>query len=186
MCVAGASFYSRPTRLGRDMNAKNESPPWFARLVKVPRRLGHSVDDAEDLVQDAYVRFLEYRQTHEIRDEAALLTCIVTNLAINRHRQFKIEARFALESRGSDLDPAAEDSASDPLQSIIVAERLEVVTKVLRRVSLRTCQIFLAHRSGYSYKEIVQEFGICPRTVQKHINRANLLLQLRQKPKSRF
>jgi RNA polymerase sigma-70 factor (ECF subfamily) len=168
------------------MNAKNERPPWFARLVKVPRRLGHSVDDAEDLVQDAYVRFLKYRQTHEIRDEAALLTCIVTNLAINRHRQFKIESRFGMERIDSDLDPADEDSASDPLQSIIVAERLEGAVTVLRRVSWRTCQIFLAHRSGYSYKEISREFGICSRTVQKHIDRANFLLQLRRSPKSRF
>ncbi len=168
------------------MNANYERPPLFSRLTRVPRRLGHSIDDAEDLVQDAYVRFLEYRQTHEIRDEAALLTCIVTNLAINKHRQFKLESRFVKGSIGFEHESVAKDSASDPLQWMIFVERLDEVVNVLRRVSWRTCEIFLAHRSGYSYKEIVQEFGICPRTVQKHINRAVLLLQLRQKPKSRF
>ena len=93
------------------MNAKYERPPLFSRLTRVPRRLGHSIDDAEDLVQDAYVRFLEYRQTHEIRDEAALLTCIVTNLAINKHRQFKLESRFGKRSIGFEDESVAEDSA---------------------------------------------------------------------------
>src|SRR6185312_14422288 len=52
-------------------------PPWYARLMKVCQRLGRSPEEAEDLVQDAYVRFLEYRQGNQIRNEESLLSQIV-------------------------------------------------------------------------------------------------------------
>lgn len=65
-------------------------------------------------------------------------------------------------------------------------ERLLKVERTLSRVSERTCQIFTAHRAGFSYKEIAAELRISGRTVQKHIVRATTLLGMKTRPPSRF
>ena len=153
--------------------------------MRVCKRLGRSPEEAEDLIQDAYVRYLEYRRDHEVRNEAGLLSKIVTNLAINQyHRQRTVPVdpdlimALAHGPDWVDTTPSAE-------RMLAAQERLDKVARTLNRVSCRTCQIFLAHRSGYSYQEIAQEFGISHRTVQKHIERATILLGLRP-PVSRF
>ena len=56
----------------------------YGRLVQACVRRVGSLEDARDLVQQAYLRMLEYRFFVEVRDEYALLHRIVLNLAINR------------------------------------------------------------------------------------------------------
>ena len=161
-------------------------PPWYARLTTVCERLGRSHDEAEDLVQDAYVRFLEYRQRKQIRDEEALLSLITANLAINQYHRERalahlVESLDEVEEQGEPIDDSPE------VQRILAAQdRLRQVEKTLTKVSERTCQIFLAHRAGFSYDEIGYEFGISGRTVQKHIVRATILLGMKPRPPSRF
>lgn len=82
-------------------------PPWYVRLTRVCHRLGRSPEEAEDIVQDAYVRFLEYRQSQHIRNEEALPFRIVTNLAINQYHRARLlsaacESLDAIE-QGSDF-----------------------------------------------------------------------------------
>ena len=161
------------------------SPPWHARLMRVCARAGRSPEDAEDLVQDAYVRFLEYRRGHTIHNEAGLLTTIVMNLAINQYHRQRLVPMDPDVLTALDHDPVWCDDTPSADRVLAAQERLEQVTKRLNRVSCRTCQIFLAHRSGYSYHEIAHEFGISHRTIQKHISRATVLLGLRA-PVSRF
>jgi RNA polymerase sigma-70 factor (ECF subfamily) len=152
----------------------------------VCQRLGRSPEEAEDLVQDAYVSFLEYRQGKQIRNEEALLSRIVANLAINQYHRERALAHLcerldAVEEQGELVDDSPE------VHRILVAqERLREVEKTLTKVSERTCQIFLAHRAGFSYEEIGYEFGISNRTVQKHIVRATILLGTKPAPPSRF
>lgn len=161
-------------------------PPWYTRLIKVCQRLGRSPEDAEDLVQDAYVRFLEYRQGKQIRSEEALLSRIVANLAINQyHRERALAHLFEslddVEEQGELIDDSPE------VHRILAAQdRLREVESTLTKVSERTCQIFVAHRAGFSYDEIGCEFGISRRTVQKHIVRATMLLGIKPSPPSRF
>lgn len=161
------------------------TPPWYSRLIRVCTRLGRPLEDAEDLVQEAYLRFLEYRQTRQVRDEAALLARIVTNLAINQYHRQRTVPVSPEELMALELDPALVDAAASAERVLSARERLDQVARTLDRVSHRTCQIFLAHRAGYSYDEIAAEFSVSHRTVQKHIARATLLLGLRKTP-SRF
>lgn len=162
------------------------TPPWYARLIKVCKRLGRSPEEAEDLVQDAYLRFLEYRQSRDIRNEEALLSRIVANLAINQyHRERQVSATSeSLEVIEQESDFADQSPGIDRI--LIARERLRAVERTLSRVSERTCQIFIAHRAGFSYGEIAAEFKISARTVQKHIVRATMLLGMRPRPPSRF
>ena len=161
------------------------TPPWYSRLIRVCTRLGRPLEDAEDLVQEAYLRFLEYRQTREVRDEAALLSRIVTNLAINQYHRQRTVSVSPEELMALELDPALVEPAASAERILAARERLDQVARALDRVSHRTCQIFLAHRAGYSYDEIAAAFSVSHRTVQKHIARATALLGLRKTP-SRF
>lgn len=162
-------------------------PPWYTRLIKVCQRLGRSPEEAEDLVQDAYVRFLEYRRGKQIRDEEALLSRIVANLAINQYHRERALAHLLLESL-DDIEGRGEliDDSPEVGRILAAQERLREVEKTLTKVSERTCRIFLAHRAGFSYDEIGYEFGISRRTVQKHIVRATILLGTKPGPPSRF
>lgn len=161
-------------------------PPWYTRLIKVCQRLGRSPEEAEDLVQDAYVRFLEYRQGKQIRSEEALLSRIVANLAINQYHRER--ALGHLCERLEDIEEQGEliDDSPEVFRILVAQDRLREVEQILTKVSERTCQIFVAHRAGFSYEEIGEEFGISKRTVQKHIVRATILLGTKATPPSRF
>ena len=60
----------------------------FARLMQVCRRRGRSQEEAEDLIQEAFLRLHEYCRKTEVRDEEGFLTRTVSNLAINEYREF--------------------------------------------------------------------------------------------------
>jgi RNA polymerase sigma-70 factor (ECF subfamily) len=148
----------------------------FARLMKVCRRRGRSQEEAEDLIQEAFLRLHEYCRTAEVRDEEAFLARTVSNLAINEYRREKILS-FAPETvEELEQSVGLSDSSPGPERICAAQQRLDEITRTLRAVSERTCQIFLAQRAGYSYEEIAADLGITPRTVQKHIARAMFLL----------
>ncbi len=148
----------------------------FARLMKVCRRRGRSQEEAEDLIQEAFLRLHEYCRKAEVRDEEAFLARTVSNLAINEYRRERIVS-FSHETV-EDLEQSIglSDASPGPERICAAQQRLDEITKTLGAVSERTCQIFLAQRAGYSYEEIAADLGITPRTVQKHIARAMFLL----------
>ena len=152
--------------------------PWarFARLMKVCRRRGRSHEEAEDLIQEAFLRLHEYCRTGEVRNEEAFLIRTVSNLAISEYRRERIiaYASESVEELEEHVDLA--DATPGPERILVAQQRLNEITRVLGAVSERTCEVFLAHRAGYSYDEIAAELDISQRTVQKHIARAVFLL----------
>jgi RNA polymerase sigma-70 factor (ECF subfamily) len=148
----------------------------FARLMKVCRRRGRSQEEAEDLIQEAFLRLHEYCRSAEVRDEEAFLARTVSNLAINQYRHERVLS-FARETV-EELEETVglSDSSPGPERICAAQQRLDEIARTLGAVSERTCQIFMAQRAGYSYEEIAADLGITPRTVQKHVARAMFLL----------
>jgi RNA polymerase sigma factor (sigma-70 family) len=141
----------------------------YAQLVRVCRARGCSREDAQDLVQEAYARLLEYQRSVKVRDPDALLRRIVINISINqfhRERSSPIVAKSidALDRHGRLIDPAA-----GPERTLAAEQELDRVVSILSAVSTRTCQIFIAQRGGYSYDEIAAAFAVKPRTIEKHV-----------------
>jgi len=149
---------------------------YFGRLMKKCRRRGQSQEEAEDLIQEAFLRLHEYCRESVVRDEEAFLARTVSNLAINsyHHRRAACLADETLEEL-ENTHPLV-DSSPGPERVIAAQQRLDGIVETLRAVSERTCAVFIAHRSGYSYDEIAENLGISERTVQKHIARAMFLL----------
>lgn len=153
-------------------------PALYARLIRSCQRRGRTLEDAEDLVQEAYLRLLEYRRTSEILDERTFLARIVNNLAINLYRREQI-LTFAPEPI-EELDAQAlfADRIAGPERVLAARQQLEAVMNMLSSISTRTCEVFVSYCMGYAHQEIASRFGISRRTVQKHLARAKLLLKV--------
>src|SRR5580704_9284976 len=57
------------------------------RMFELLRRMGRTREDAEDLIQEAFLRLHVYCQTHEVREQEAFLVRTVQNLSIDAHRR---------------------------------------------------------------------------------------------------
>jgi len=112
-------------------------------LFAIAYRMVGTVMDAEDLVQDAYLRWREAPAT-DVRTPAAYLTTIVTRLAIN----FLGSARIRRETYvGPWLpEPLVTDPSPDPQSSVELAESLSVAFLVLlERLAPVERAVFLLH-----------------------------------------
>jgi RNA polymerase sigma-70 factor (ECF subfamily) len=148
----------------------------YARLVKACLRRGRTLEDAEDLVQEAYARLVEYQRKAKVRDEEAFLRRIASNLAINQYHRDQILS-FAQESiEQLDRQGMLVDDSPGIERILSARQQLERIANMLGAVSRRTSEVFLAHRAGYSYEEVALELGISTRTVKKHIARAISML----------
>lgn len=154
-------------------------PALHARLVKACQRRGRTLEDAEDLVQEGYLRLLEYRRTAAVRDESTFLSRIVTNLTINLYRREQILAFAPEPIEELEAQALLADRTPSPERILAARQQLDAVMGMLSSASRRTLQIVLAYRSGYAHQEIAASLGISRRTVQKHLARANLLLRMR-------
>jgi RNA polymerase sigma factor (sigma-70 family) len=148
----------------------------YAQLIRMCRRRGCSREDARDLVQEAHLRFFDYQRTAKVRDADSLLRRILINLSITHfHRErsppFTFESAERLDRRGLLIDPAP-----GPERAAAAEQELGRVVGILSAVSPRTCQIFIAQRGGYSYEEIAAAFAVRPRTIEKHVTTAGLIL----------
>ena len=143
------------------------------RLSELLRGLGRSREDAEDLIQEAFLRLHVYCQTHEVRQKEAFLVRTVQNLSVDAHRRAHRELY---------VDEPVEtlpllDVRLTPDEDAAVQERLDQVRATLDSLSPRTREVFLMHRlDGYSSGQIAESFGISVSAVEKHIARAVLAL----------
>src|ERR1043166_894912 len=126
-------------------------------LFAIAYRMVGSVMDAEDLVQDAYLRWQEAPET-EVRSPAAYLTTIVTRLAINHLRAARTQRATYV---GPWLpEPLVTDrvAPSDPAASVELAESLSLAFLVLlERLSPVERAVFLLHEVfDFDYAELVR------------------------------
>jgi RNA polymerase sigma factor (sigma-70 family) len=145
----------------------------YARLLRAAVRFGRTMEDAQDLVQEAYRRLIEYRRDTWVRDEESFLRRVVCNLAINQYHR---EHVVTFVSNANEELAAALDDGPSVERLLSACQELDQIAATLAATSQRTCEIFLAHRAGFRYEEIAQERGVSTRTVKKHIARAVSML----------
>jgi RNA polymerase sigma factor (sigma-70 family) len=147
-------------------------PAHFERLLNFLRRKGRSHEDAEDLIQEAMLRLHRYRRTEvPVVNEEAFLTHAVQNLSIDLHRRQEVRREFSFER----VSPTLIEPTT-PERSLDAEQRLHRIGALLEAASLRTREIYFAHRAGYSYDEIAAHFNISHITIRRHIARALLVV----------
>jgi RNA polymerase sigma-70 factor (ECF subfamily) len=125
-------------------------------LFSIAYRMLGSVASAEDVVQDAFLRFDRARQRGDrIDSPKAYLSAIVTRLAIDETRSARVRRETyvgewlpePIVTDSADLDPAAQAEAAETLSMafMLVLDRLDPVERA----------VFLLHEVfGYEFAEI--------------------------------
>jgi RNA polymerase sigma-70 factor (ECF subfamily) len=144
----------------------------FARIRSALMRRGRSAQDADDLVQEAWVRLACYERAHEVAQPEAFLMRTALNLSIDAHRvQVNHGEQVLVE------EVILVDTAPDAEAVLLARERTARLSVCLGRLNGKTRDIFLSHRlEGLSYQAIAQRHGLSVSSVEKHVAKA--LLQL--------
>jgi RNA polymerase sigma factor (sigma-70 family) len=149
-------------------------------LMGYLQRKGLSPEDAEDVVQEAFVRF--HRAGHDMSgaDARPLLFVIARHLQMDR---WKSAGRKGV--RGTDdihsLEAGPRAVACDAPsadQHVIGRENLAAAAAVIRALPKSTREAFLLHRfEDMTYRQIATRLGVSVSMVEKHI--AEALRQLK-------
>jgi RNA polymerase sigma factor (sigma-70 family) len=127
------------------------------------RLLGVSlVVDADDVAQEAYVRFVARGAGAKIRDIRAYLAQTSTNVVIDAYRQERRHSAW-------DHDLAGAKGESYPDEQFAAV----LLKQVIASLPEKQRHVFLLNRfSGLSYPEIAARLGISVKTVESRMSKA--------------
>lgn len=140
-----------------------------AALRRYVRRLVHSRESADEIVQEAFLRTYEHARSD--RPPGALLYSIAHNLAMDHHRHARRLQAYAWEEAGS--PNAADTGESESLETWLLAEeRSSLLRHAIERLAPQ-CRAAFALRvfHGCSYRDIAAQLGISEKTVEGHVSR---------------
>lgn len=149
-----------------------------ARLMAIGYRMLGSRAEAEDAVQETYVRWYRMDATEQaaVRNPAAWLTTAMTRVCLNvldsaRHRRESYVGEWLPEplATGSPLARGAEVLTTDPADHASLADEVTMALMVVldsltpaERVALVLHDVF-----GYPFDEIAEMVGRTPRAVRR-------------------
>ena len=156
-------------------------------LYRTALRMTRSEADAEDLVQETYIRAFRFRDQFTLgTNMKAWLFRILTNTFINTYRRKSAQPEvtdlegvdeFSLYRRMAD-DRAA-SSSPDPEAELLKGVVDTEVTDALEELPEKFRTTVLLDVEGFSYKEIAEMLGIPIGTVMSRLHRGRKFLQKR-------
>ncbi|HUO23101.1 MAG TPA: sigma-70 family RNA polymerase sigma factor [Caulobacteraceae bacterium] len=143
-------------------------------LQRTLRLKGASSEDAEDVVQEALLKYELFRRAQAVRDPEAFIRRTAFNLSIDVARRRRRSPVGADTLEGFDQG----DPAPSPYDILASRDSLKRLQAGLAAMKPKTRNILLAHRlDGLTYAQIAQQEGLSPSAVEKHLARAMLFLQ---------
>ena len=126
--------------------------------------------DAEDLVQEAYLKMLESDRGELISNARGYVSKMTCTLAIDNLRRQRTHARALAEDGAWFQAPARDTQIASALDAFGLARDVQAA---LARLPRCCRQIFLMSRIlGFSHSEIAQELGVSLRTINRSLGRA--------------
>lgn len=163
---------SEPARDVRD-DAARIFEAHRGRLFGIAYRMLGSRADADDLLQDAYLRWHEC-STENIESPIAFLVTVTTRLCLDRLRVLKHERE---RYTGPWLpEPIVEDYAASPETQLELADEVSLgFLAVLERLGPEERAVFLLHDVfDYDYAEVAEVVGKAEPSCRQMIHRARL------------
>lgn len=147
------------------------------QLIRLAWRLLGNRSDAEDIVQEAFLRL--HRSLNSFRGDSRLGTWLyrtVTRLSIDALRREKIKSRiFFLRRNNSDPDPldliATQASGQDV--RLDAKQQIALLQQAMQKLSPQQRTVLtLRHQEELSLKEIAEVLDLSEGTVKVHLHRA--------------
>lgn len=145
-----------------------------SRVFHYCKKLVHRQEDAEELLQDIFLKIWQYRgKIDSTKNFEVFLFTVARNHIINFARK---RVSYCLTETGS------LEAYDRPAENDVYVFNTEALYKqyhqVMSRLSARNRQVFvLSREQGLSNKEIARDLGISVRTVESHISSAIRLLR---------
>ncbi len=137
------------------------------------RRAGRQ--EAEDIVQDAYLHLLQRGTAASLEHPRSYLYQIAANLAVDFARKAKVRLRHLQEESEffctSEGPPSPEAAAGSALELRQLQAALSELPDLCREA------FWLNRFEGLSHTEIAQRLGVSARTIDRHMARAAAYLR---------
>jgi RNA polymerase sigma factor (sigma-70 family) len=158
----------------------NRLPMYFRRVQKLLLRRGRTREEAEDLIQEAFIRMQEYcKQGGQVRQPEGFLVRTALRLAINARRDAHHD--LYVDEKVEDLTLIV-DTNPTPDEVLAADQCLERMRTALDSVSRRTREIFFMNRlDGLNHAEIARQLGLSLSAVEKHMASALVILATENK-----
>ncbi|KNY15462.1 RNA polymerase sigma70 [Shinella sp. SUS2] len=147
-------------------------------LVRYATRILGSREAAEDIVQDAFLRFSPANTYGASASQTlAYLYRIVRNLCLDLIKRRKIEMRE------QDSEPpfwSLPRAVETPEETVLVSDEVRTITGILDRFPLDVRVALEMHRfGGYTLEEVAAHLGISVATAHRHVRAALVEIALR-------
>lgn len=138
-------------------------------LITRARRVIGS-DDAEDMVQEAYLRMLESDRNELVSNARGYVSKMTFTLAIDNLRRQRTHARALSEDGAWFQSPARDAPIATALDAFLLASDVQAALMQLPRCCRQI--FFMSRILGFSHSEIAQEIGVSLRTINRNLGRA--------------
>ncbi len=134
-------------------------------------------DEAEDIVQDAFVKALTHLSTFQAKSSFyTWIYRIAFNAAVNRQRRRGNEKPRSYDGESPGAEPS--DPGDGPGDRLARAEQARVVQHALQRLGEPfRAVLVLREIDGFDYETISQVLGISVGTVRSRLHRARQLMR---------
>ena len=140
------------------------------RLEAAARARTGSRAQAEDILQDTWLKLDKARTGGPIDNPGGYITQVARNALTDQHR--KDRRRGEIDDELNEVLWEKQDTVS-PERILIGREAVRAVETILAELPERTRQIFLMNRiDGISHRKIASQLGISDEAVYYHIRRA--------------
>lgn len=124
-------------------------------------------EQATDIVQEAFLRLMEYPKPETIKEPRAFLLRTANNVAVDYFRRNQTRDRYA----DYDAEPdTVKDNRSQPDRKCEETEELEILSAWLEELpELQRHAFVLSRIEGLPHKEIAKRLGISVSTSERYV-----------------
>jgi RNA polymerase sigma-70 factor, ECF subfamily len=145
-------------------------------------RISHNIDDAEDILQDAWMRAFSHIETFDGRSEfSTWVTRIAINSALTMIRRRRAKKEYSLDDPydpGNCRAKEMSEPSRNPEECCLERERIRLVRRAIKRLpsKLRTA-IEIRQAQDGSVSDLAMLAGVSRRTMKSRLLRARLRLR---------